>query len=89
MLTREENAYVGLGEITDLTRGDPSLKPESFDLKVIEPCRDVFRLPSRFTDPKSQQSERHDMSIDASRQIQSLDSEIQRLDGLIRNDQQR
>lgn len=72
-----------LGKITDLTTGDPSLKPETFDIKVIEPCQEVFRLASRIPDPKSQRDERLGMALDAQRGIQSLEIEIQRLDGLI------
>jgi hypothetical protein len=87
---REKYIRRNLGEITDLTRRDPSLEPESLALTVIDSCRDAFGLASRITDPKFQQDERNEMVRDVSREIQRLDSEAQRLYDLIRssNDQQ-
>jgi hypothetical protein len=82
---RRNDIRRNLGEITDLTRRDPSMEPESFAIQMVDPCSDVFGLAARITDPKFQQPERQDMVTDAAREIQRLESEIERLDGLIRS----
>jgi hypothetical protein len=85
---RERRNYIlrNLGEIADLTRGDPSLEPQGFVLLIVDPCGDVFHLASEeIQSHKFEQPERERMVTDASTEIDRLDSEIQRLDDLIRS----
>lgn len=77
----ERRNYIrrNLSEIRDLTHRDPSLEPESYALTVVDGSREVFDLASGIEDPESMQPERDQMVKDASKEIETLDSEIDRL----------